>query len=144
VIASTILVVVAGAPLLLKLPFDFNPVNLQDPKSPSVVTYHELQKTSESTGKEAEVVAPSLGEADKITKRLAGLPEVSRSLTLNSFVPSEQNRKIAVIKTACRERRGRSCENRRRRQRSRRRGRASCLRSAQTSRQRRAGTPQQS
>ena len=31
VIAGTILLVLAGSPLLLHLPFDFNPVNLQAP-----------------------------------------------------------------------------------------------------------------
>jgi len=39
VIAGTVLVVLAGAPLLWHLSFDFNPVDLQNPDSPSVVTY---------------------------------------------------------------------------------------------------------
>ena len=34
VIAGTVLIVLAGTPLLLHLPFDFNPVNLQSPTSP--------------------------------------------------------------------------------------------------------------
>src|SRR6202040_4055590 len=43
VIAGTILVVLAGTPMLRHLRFDFNPVDLQSPYSPSVVVYRELQ-----------------------------------------------------------------------------------------------------
>jgi predicted RND superfamily exporter protein len=43
VIALTVGVVLAALPLLMHLPFDFNPVNLQNPAAPSVMTYRELQ-----------------------------------------------------------------------------------------------------
>ena len=46
VIAGTVLLVLAGSPLLLHLPFDFNPVNLQSPTSPSVVTYRAVAEIS--------------------------------------------------------------------------------------------------
>ena len=97
VIAGTILTVLAGTPLLLNLPFDFNPVNLQNPNAPSVITYRELQKNPEASGNDAELLAPSLDDADKIAKRLEQLPEVSRTLTLSSLVPTGQAEKIAAI-----------------------------------------------
>jgi hopanoid biosynthesis associated RND transporter like protein HpnN len=102
VIAGTILVVLAGAPLLMHLPFDFNPVNLQSPTSASVVTYRQLQKDPETTGNDAEILAPSIEQADAIAKRLAALPEVSRTLTLSSFIPSDQDQKLATLKAASR------------------------------------------
>ncbi len=100
VIAGTFLVVLAGTPLLLHLPFDFNPVDLQSPDSPSVVTYRELQSDPETSGNDAEVLAPSLEKADETAKRLAALPEVSRLLTLNSLIPADQDQKIAALKAA--------------------------------------------
>jgi hopanoid biosynthesis associated RND transporter like protein HpnN len=100
VIAGTILLVLAGSPLLLHLPFDFNPVNLQNPNSPSVMIYRQLQRDPETSGNDSEVLAPSLEQADAIAKRLAQLPEVSRALTLSSFIPSDQDRKIAALKAA--------------------------------------------
>jgi uncharacterized protein len=100
VIASTLIVVLAATPLLLYLPFDFNPVNLQDPNAPSVVTYRELQKNPETSGNDAEVLTPALDQADTIAKRLGALSEVSRTLTLSSFIPADQDRKIATIKSA--------------------------------------------
>jgi hopanoid biosynthesis associated RND transporter like protein HpnN len=100
VIAGTILVVLAGTPLLLHLPFDFNPVNLQSPDSASVVTYRQLQSDPETSGNDAEMLASSLEQADAAAKHLAGLPEVSRALTLSSFIPSEQQAKIGALKAA--------------------------------------------
>lgn len=102
VIAGTILVVLAGAPLLFRLSFDFNPINLQSPTSASVITYRQLQNDPETSGNDAEVLAPSLEQADAIARRLAALPEVSRVLTLSNFVPSDQDQKIATLKNASR------------------------------------------
>jgi len=100
VIAGTIGVVLALSPLLSHLPFDFNPVDLQDPVSPSVVTYRQLQSDPQTSGNDAEVLAPSLEQADAIAGRLATVPDVSRALTLSSFVPSDQQQKIAVLRAA--------------------------------------------
>jgi uncharacterized protein len=100
VIAGTILVVLGGTPLLWHLRFDFNPVDLQSPNSASVVTYRELQGDPETSGNDAELLAPSLEQADATAKRLAALPEVSRILTLSSFVPADQDQKIAALKGA--------------------------------------------
>ncbi len=46
------------------------------------------------------MVAVSLDEADRISHRLASLPDVAQTLTLSSFVPSEQGQKIDAIKSA--------------------------------------------
>jgi hopanoid biosynthesis associated RND transporter like protein HpnN len=100
VIAGTVVVVLAGTPLLLHLPFDFNPINLQNPNAPSVVTYRELQKNPETSGNDAEVLAPNLDQANVTAKRLAVLPEVSRTLTLSSFIPTDQDQKITAISSA--------------------------------------------
>jgi len=99
-IAGTFLIVLAGVPLLLHLTFDFNPVNLQRPDSPSVVTYRELQGDPETSGNAAEVLAPSLEKADEAARRLGTLPEVSQTLTLNSLIPSDQDQKIAALTAA--------------------------------------------
>jgi hopanoid biosynthesis associated RND transporter like protein HpnN len=100
VIAGTILVVLAGTPLLWHLRFDFNPIDLQSQDSPSVVTYRELQNDPETSGNDAEILTPSLERADATAKRLAALPEVSRTLTLSSFIPADQNQKIAALRDA--------------------------------------------
>src|SRR5258705_7781042 len=95
VIAGTFLVVLAGIPLLFHLQFDFNPVDLQNPNSPSVVTYRELQNDPETSGNDAAILAPSLAKAAEATKHLTALTEVSRTLTLNTLIPANQDQKIA-------------------------------------------------
>jgi uncharacterized protein len=100
VIVGTLLVVLAGTPLLVHLPFDFNPIDLQNPHSASVKLYRELQREPQTSGNDAELLAASLGEADSKAKTLASVPEVSRVLTLSSFIPPDQDQKIAAIKAA--------------------------------------------
>lgn len=100
VIAGTIGVVLAGTPLLFRLPFDFNPINLESPTAPSVVTYRKLQADPETSGNDADVLATSLDEANRVAKRLAALPEVAHARTLSSFIPDDQDEKIAAIKLA--------------------------------------------
>jgi hypothetical protein len=100
VIALTVGVVLAGLPLLMHLPFDFNPINLQNPAASSVVTYRELQRNPETSGNDAEILAPSLDQANDTAKRLAAIPEVSRVLTISSLIPADQDRKIAIIGAA--------------------------------------------
>jgi hopanoid biosynthesis associated RND transporter like protein HpnN len=100
VIAGTIIVVLAGTPLLSRLPFDFNPINLQNPNAATVKTYRELQGNPQTSGDDAEVLAASLDEANSTAQRLAALPEVSRTLTLSTFVPGDQDQKIAAVRRA--------------------------------------------
>jgi len=100
VIAGTILLVLAGTPLLRHLSFDFNPVDLQSPNSPSVVAYRELERDPETSGNDAEILEPSLEKADAAAKHLASLPEVSRVVTLSSMIPDQQDQKIAAVKAA--------------------------------------------
>ena len=100
VIVATIGVVVACSPLLLHLPFDFNPIDLENPNAPSVVAFRELQGNPETSASDADVLAPSLERANDIARRLAALPEVSRTLTLSSFIPDGQDEKIAAIRAA--------------------------------------------
>jgi uncharacterized protein len=100
IIVTTAALVIAGLPLLYWLRFDFNPVNLRSPKVESVATYLELSRDPDSNTNTIEVLAPSLKDADAVAARLAKLPEVSRVMTLSSFVPEGQNEKLPLIRAA--------------------------------------------
>jgi len=102
VVVAIIGVVVAASPLLLHLPFDFNPINLQSPNSPAVVTYRQLQKDPETSASDAEVLAPSIEQAAAAAKRLGNLSQVSRTITVNNYIPGDQDTKIAELKSASR------------------------------------------
>ena len=100
VLIITICTVLAGLPLLHWLHFDFNPISLDNPKTESVATYLALRNNPDLPGRSVEVLTPSLADADALAKKLAALPEVSRAITLSSFVPEDQDRKLALIANA--------------------------------------------
>ena len=100
VVASTILTVVLASPLLLILPFDFNPLHLRSPKVESIATFLELRKDSHAEVNSVEIIAPSLAEADLVARRLSKLPQVSQAITLSNLVPGDQEEKLRRIRTA--------------------------------------------
>jgi hopanoid biosynthesis associated RND transporter like protein HpnN len=100
VVAATGLVVLAGLPLLLYLRFDFNPLHLRSPKTESIATYLELKNDSKVATNTIQILAPSLDRAREIALRLAKLPEVAHTMTLESFIPDHQDEKLALIQKA--------------------------------------------
>ena len=97
VVALTIGAVVLGAPFLYWLRFDFNPLHLQSPRAEAVATFLELRKDPQTGANAIELLKPDLQSAEKAAARLATLPEVSGTTTLASFVPSDQEAKLAAI-----------------------------------------------
>ena len=100
VVTSTVLIVVLASPLLLFLPFDFDPLHLRSPKVESIATFLDLRKDSHAEVNTIEIVAPSLAEADLVAQRLSKLPQVSQAITLSNLVPDDQEEKLRLIRTA--------------------------------------------
>ena len=103
ILTIVLLVVLGGTPLLYWLRFDFNPINLRSTKVESVATYLDLNKDRQSSTNNIEVLAPSLGAADALTAKLRALPEVASVVTLNTFVPKDQDEKLPLIQKAAQE-----------------------------------------
>jgi uncharacterized protein len=100
VVVLTVLAVVLASPLLLFLPFDFNPLHLRSPKVESVATFLELRKDPQTAVNSVEIMAPNLTAANVIAQRLAELPQVSRTMTLSNLVPDDQDEKLRLIRKA--------------------------------------------
>jgi hopanoid biosynthesis associated RND transporter like protein HpnN len=100
IIVGTAIVVAAGLPLLYWLHFDFNPINLRSPKVESVATYLELSRDPASHTDTANVLAPSLQEANAVAHRVSKLPEVGSVMTLTTFIPDHQQEKLEMIADA--------------------------------------------
>jgi uncharacterized protein len=98
VVAFTVLAVVLASPLLLFLPFDFNPLHLRNPKVESITTLLELRKDPQAEVNSVEIIAPSLPAADLIRRRLGALPQVSQAITLSNLVPGDQEEKLNSIR----------------------------------------------
>jgi uncharacterized protein len=100
ILIVTAVVVVAGLPLLYWLRFDFNPINLRSPKTEAVSTYLALRNDPDAGTNDIQILEPSLQVADEVAAKLRALPEVSRVLTLSSFIPADQQQKLPLIQNA--------------------------------------------
>jgi uncharacterized protein len=98
VVSVTLAAVALASPLLAFLPFDFNPLHLQNPQAEAVATYIELRRDPETGANAIEIVEPDLAAAQAAARRLAGLPEVSQTRSLASFVPADQDKKLPLIR----------------------------------------------
>jgi len=103
VIAGTLAVAVLGAPLLYFLTFDFDPIHLRSPETESISTILELGDDPRAGISAVNVVAKSLDEAVGVAEKLQKLPEVSQTQTLLSFVPQDQDKKLALIEELSRQ-----------------------------------------
>ncbi|MBB1092612.1 MMPL family transporter [Rhodopseudomonas pseudopalustris] len=97
IIAGTIGVALAGLPLLYFMHFDFNPINLRNPKVESIATFLDLRRDPNTGANAVNVMAPSEQAAKEVEARLSKLPEVSRTLSLDTFVPGDQPAKLKLI-----------------------------------------------
>jgi uncharacterized protein len=97
IIVGTLLVALAGLPLLYFLRFDFNPINLRNPKVESIATFLDLRKDPNTGANAINVMTNSEADAKKIEARLEKVPEVLRVMSLDSFVPEDQPEKLKLI-----------------------------------------------
>ena len=100
VVVTTILVVMAGVPLLPHLRFDFNPLDLRNPNEEAMATYSELSQDPLMNANLMEVLTASPDAAADVAKRLSALPQVGQARTIDVFVPEGQAGKIAAIRSA--------------------------------------------
>ncbi len=100
IIVGTLAVAIAGLPLLYFMKFDFNPMNLRDPKAESIATFLDLRKDPNTGANAIDVMTNSEADAKTIEEKLEKLPEVLRVMSLDSFVPEDQAPKLKLIEKA--------------------------------------------
>lgn len=103
VIGASALLVAAGLPLLLRIEFDANPMHLRSEKTEGVATFLDLTRMPGQTPNTIAVVAPSLDAVRPLSERLAALPEVSQVASILTFLPTDQEAKLALIRKAAEE-----------------------------------------
>jgi hopanoid biosynthesis associated RND transporter like protein HpnN len=100
IVGVTLAATILGLPLLAGLRFDFNPLNLRAQDSESVSTLLDLMNDPDTSPNTIEILKPNLAQALLASERLRQLPEVGRVLTLQSFLPEDQDAKLALIEDA--------------------------------------------
>ena len=100
IVVGTILISLAGLPLLYFMKFDFNPMNLRNPNAESIATFLDLRKDPNTGANAINVLTHSDEDAKTIAAKLEKLPEVLRVQWLDSFVPDDQPAKLKLIAQA--------------------------------------------
>lgn len=95
-VAASMLGLVA-IPFALRIHFDFNPLSLQDQQSQAVRTLKDLMRNDRLSPYTIDVLAPNMKAAQEMKARIEQLPAVSNAITLGSFVPDQQARKLDII-----------------------------------------------
>jgi hopanoid biosynthesis associated RND transporter like protein HpnN len=79
------------------LRFDFDPLNLKDPRTESVTTARDLMNDPMTTPYTGVILTPSIADAEAMATRVLALPEVAQAITAASFIPEEQDKKLPII-----------------------------------------------
>lgn len=100
VLIVTALLAIGAVALFPRVNFDFNPLTLMDPHTESVSTMMELMRDPNTTPNTVDVLTPSIEAANAMAEKLGKLPEVARALTISSYIPEDQEKKLAVLQDA--------------------------------------------
>lgn len=95
--AVTLVASIAALALLPQVSFDYNLLNMQDPKGQAVQTFRELLAEADQSPWHATALAGDSKEAESLAQRLAAIPEVSKVVTILDFVPTGQDEKLQLI-----------------------------------------------
>ena len=86
--------------LLPLVQFDFNPLHLRDPNGPAYRSLTDLMRDPLRTPNTIYVLAPDADEALVIADRASKLPEVAQAISIDSFIPTDQPAKVALLQDA--------------------------------------------
>jgi uncharacterized protein len=82
------------------LQFDTDPLDTKNPNTEAMRTLRDLINNPLTNPYTIDVLAPNAAAAAAVGDKLATLPTVSGVISINSFVPSDQKQKLAVIEDA--------------------------------------------
>ena len=91
---------IAGAIAALTVGFDANPLDTKDPHTESMRTLNGLLNDPATNPFYAEVLTANLAAAKSMAAKLSALPEVSGVISGATFVPDDQNIKLAMLAQA--------------------------------------------
>ncbi|MGH7119162.1 MAG: MMPL family transporter [Acetobacteraceae bacterium] len=91
---------VLGLVVLPQITFDGDPLDTMNPHSEAVVELRRLMQNPVTNPYSAEVLAPNVAAAGQIAAALRHQPDVGTVLSVQSFVPPDQEPKLAMIADA--------------------------------------------
>ncbi len=90
----------AGLALSPRLAFDANPLDTKNPHTEAMATLRDLMSSPLTNPFTIDIIEPNLARAQAVAARLDGLSTVDSVRTLASFVPADQDKKLAIVQDA--------------------------------------------
>jgi len=94
---GTAVLAVVSIILVLQVKTDFNPINLRDPNTESVIAFKNLLKDPDTSPMTLTVLAENEQKAKDLQQKIEQLPSVDKTISLFDFIPSHQEDKLAII-----------------------------------------------
>lgn len=94
---AALLMAIVSIALVFKVKTDFNPINLRDPNTESVIAFKNLMKDRETSPMTLTVLAKDEKETKELQKKLATVDSVDKTISLYDFMPADQEEKMAII-----------------------------------------------
>ena len=91
---------IAGFVAGVRMPFDANPLNTQDPNSEPMRTLRSLADNPVTNPFNINIMVPNLDTARTLTDKLSKLPEVSQVISGATFVPANQQASLDQLSQA--------------------------------------------
>jgi len=91
----------AGSIALLPfVQFDFNPLHLRAKDGPAMRALTDLMRDPLRTPNTINVLAPNAQAAQALATKLSTLPEVAEAVSIDGYVPQDQEAKLALVQDA--------------------------------------------
>jgi hopanoid biosynthesis associated RND transporter like protein HpnN len=100
VVTVFIVIALAGLALLPRLSFDSDPLHTKNAHTEAMRTLYELMESPVTNPFTIDILTPNATGAGELAKRIAKLPTVAQTLSVDSFVPDDQEAKLALIADA--------------------------------------------
>ncbi len=94
---ATLVIAAISIVLTFNVKTDFNPINLRDPNTESVIAFQNLMKDKETTPMTLTVLAKDENSAKAMEQKLSSLASVDKTVSLFDFQPTNQDDKLALI-----------------------------------------------
>ncbi|MDP1771193.1 MAG: MMPL family transporter [Methylobacter sp.] len=94
---ATLVIAIISVVLIFHVKTDFNPINLRDPNTESVIAFKNLMKDKETTPMTLTVLGKDENSAKALEQKLSTLSSVDKTVSLFDFQPTEQDDKLTLI-----------------------------------------------
>jgi uncharacterized protein len=97
VFIATVIMGIVSIVLAFQVKTDFNPIELRDPNTESVIAFKRLMENEETTPFTLNVLTKDESSTKILQQKLSALPSVSQTVSLFDLQPADQDEKLMLI-----------------------------------------------